>query len=135
MWPLSHNFHSLSFHKTFYPLTLWRHIRTALKDIVLFLKVSGTMMHKVKCTDCTTLKKCNIIHQTGLKVKKWFSNKTSELSLQTSKIYLKILKSPLNIKNYQGTSIRSSNYEFHSICWRQKQNFLEHMSNHIFFPL
>jgi hypothetical protein len=26
------------------------------------------MMHKVKCTDCTTLKKCNIIHQTGLKV-------------------------------------------------------------------
>jgi hypothetical protein len=36
-------------------------------------KVSGTMMHKVKCTDCTTLKKCHIIHQTGLKVKvKWF---------------------------------------------------------------
>ena len=32
------------------------------------LQVSGTMMHKIKCTDCTTLRKCNIIHQTGLKV-------------------------------------------------------------------
>eukprot|EP00093_Oithona_nana_P014425 14425.XXX_390757_395641_1 [CDS] Oithona nana genome sequencing. len=29
--------------------------------------VSGTMMHKIKCTDCTTLRKCNILHQTGLK--------------------------------------------------------------------
>lgn len=35
--------------------------------------VSGTMMHKVKCTDCTTLKKCNIIHQTGLK--KYYSTR------------------------------------------------------------
>jgi len=29
--------------------------------------VSGTMMHKIKCTDCEELRKCNIIHQTGLK--------------------------------------------------------------------
>ena len=34
----------------------------------IFSQVSGTMMHKIKCTDCTTLRKCNIIHQTGLKV-------------------------------------------------------------------
>ena len=36
--------------------------------ILFYFKVSGTMMHKIKCTDCEELRKCNIIHQTGLKV-------------------------------------------------------------------
>ena len=31
-------------------------------------EVSGNMMHKIECTDCASLKKCHIIHQTGLKV-------------------------------------------------------------------
>ena len=25
-------------------------------------------MHKIECTDCNDLKRCHIIHQTGLKV-------------------------------------------------------------------
>jgi len=36
-------------------------------------EVSGNMMHKIECTDCASLKKCHIIHQTGLK--KYFSNR------------------------------------------------------------
>lgn len=32
------------------------------------LKVSGNMMHKIECTDCNSLMKCHIIHQTGMKV-------------------------------------------------------------------
>ena len=39
-----------------------------IKNGLYTKQVSGTMMHKIKCTDCTTLRKCNIIHQTGLKV-------------------------------------------------------------------
>ena len=31
-------------------------------------EVSGNMMHKIECTDCASLKKCHIIHQTGMKV-------------------------------------------------------------------
>jgi len=36
-------------------------------------EVSGNMMHKIECTDCASLKKCHIIHQTGLK--KYFTNR------------------------------------------------------------
>lgn len=38
-------------------------------------EVSGTMMHKIECTDCNSLKKCHIIHQTGMKVSpRWVSD-------------------------------------------------------------
>lgn len=30
------------------------------------------MMHKIHCTDCSSLRKCQIIHQTGLKVTRVF---------------------------------------------------------------
>jgi len=44
--------------------------------------VSGTMMHKIKCTDCTELRKCNIIHQTGLK--KYYSTRQGYIKACTS---------------------------------------------------
>ncbi|CAB4063974.1 unnamed protein product [Lepeophtheirus salmonis] len=36
-------------------------------------QVSGTHMHKIKCTDCNNLMKCQLIHQTGLK--KYYSTR------------------------------------------------------------
>lgn len=36
-------------------------------------EVSGNMMHKIECTDCNSLMKCHIIHQTGMK--KYFSDR------------------------------------------------------------
>jgi len=44
--------------------------------------VSGTMMHKIKCTDCEELRKCNIIHQTGLK--KYYSTRQGYIKACTS---------------------------------------------------
>ena len=35
-------------------------------------QVSADMMHKIHCTDCSSLRKCQIIHQTGLKVTRVF---------------------------------------------------------------
>ncbi len=54
-------------------------------------EVSGNMMHKIECTDCNSLRRCHIIHQTGLKVgchAKLSANKVrSPLSLLLQKYF------------------------------------------------
>ena len=42
-------------------------------------EVSGNMMHKIECTDCNSLRKCHIIHQTGLKVRTSFCFRSVKL--------------------------------------------------------
>jgi hypothetical protein len=61
--------------------------RTFFYIIFISIKVSATMMHKVKCTDCTTLRKCNLIHQTGLKVDPLTMNLHARLLKHLTKIY------------------------------------------------
>jgi len=45
-------------------------------------QVSADMMHKIHCTDCSALRKCQIIHQTGLK--KYYSTRQGYLKACTN---------------------------------------------------
>ena len=65
-------------------------------------------MHKIKCTDCTTLRKCNIIHQTGLKV-------TKMISLHASINFLNVLKNRVACNFSTHFKIRGT-----MICFLQK---------------
>jgi len=68
----------------FYYLTI--NTRLSEPDVVmqwsLNPQVSSDMMHKIHCTDCSSLRKCQILHQNGLK--KYYSTRQGYLKACTN---------------------------------------------------